>query len=147
MTNFNDILNKQASEIEAPKLKPVGLYRARVEKHDPKEVEVKNGPKAGTKMHLVDVLFKLVEPLDVPDGVEGIDIAQGVVKKTFFLDDGGDFYFREFMEKHCGIASSGVTLGEMLSELNGKECAVVVEHTKPDATGRQYAQVGNTKAL
>lgn len=149
MTNFNDILNKQADSIEAPKAAPVGLYRARVEKWEPKQIEVKNGPKAGSKMNMVEVFFKLQEGLDVPDGLSGIDLgAERAVKKAFFIDDGGDFFLKAFMADHCKIHTSGRTLLEMMqSDLNGAECAVVVEHAKPDATGRVYAQVGTTKAL
>lgn len=110
--DLSSILSKPASEIEAPKPLPAGLYMAQVEKiGEVREVGQNKTPG-------IDFTYKLLQPLDV-EIPPGVDFPRSI-RKTHFLSENSLFRFKQFLEDTLKIDGSGRTLGDMLPEANGR---------------------------
>lgn len=124
MANFQDILNKKASDIEPPKALPVGSYIGVVEGQF-EQVTAQTGT-PGFKFK-----YRLMQPMDDVDQAALAEAGgcQGkVVGHTHYVSDGNEFFFKQFLTEHLKIEEGDKSIGEMLAETQGKQLVVVLKH-------------------
>lgn len=133
MSNFEDILNRPAAEIERPKPYPVGTYLCLVEGpiiagtigKDPKPIRT--------------VKLKFLQTQEDVDQ-SAIEAAGGVIGKSiqhrFFITEQAVWRYKEFLVENLGIDESGKTLNEMASEAPGRQVYAKVRH-RPSEDGTQ----------
>ena len=142
-TNFNSILDQQADSIKPPPLLPQGTYAAVVTKMS--EVKHTTGEK---KTPFVELTFKLTSPIEVDDTdnvLSEIDLSAKESRLSFYITGDAASRFRDFMADHLHIHSSGRTMREMMGDVLGQSCAVVIAHAVAK-NGNTYANIVSTKA-
>jgi hypothetical protein len=142
MASFNDILNKPAAEIEAPKPHPAGTYLAIID-----------GPGEFTKMgkdqtDVLKVKFKLMQAGPDVDA-EALAAAESLGKTitaNYFLTDAAIYRLKEMME-HAGLELGTKSVGQLIPELPGQQINIVIGH-RPSADGQRiFAEVKATAAV
>lgn len=131
MANFQDILNRKASEIKPPPAYPVGTYHCLVD--GPPEHQ--ESSQKGTPCRVYK--FKILSPGADVDQKEIAQIEGGVVHKiltgqphaAFYLVEGAAWRYKEFLEGALGISDKKAngeekTLLEMEAEASGKQVLV-----------------------
>jgi len=140
MSNFADILNKQNDDIERPKPLPVGTYLGIVS--GPPEI----GPIGQKQTLAAKYSIKLLAPqadVDQSALMEMGGIGERSVTHTLFLTADAAWRAKEFLE-HCGVETSGKTLGESLAEAPGRQVMVKLKH-RPSPDGTQlYTEIAAT---
>jgi hypothetical protein len=135
MANFQDILNRKASDIKPPPAYPVGSYHCLVD--GPPEAQ--ESSQKGTPCRVFK--FKIIAPgADVnPQDLAQID--GGVIGKTltgqphaaFYLVETAVWRYKEFLEDALAISPNKgngeeKTLLEMEAEASGKQVMVKLRH-------------------
>ena len=140
-TNFTDILNKRADEIERPKPLPVGTYLGMVQGAP----EFGNIGKENTAV--ANFTIRLLQANDDVDrealaNVGGLD--GKTVRHRFFLTDAAMYRLKEFLVNDLQIEEGTSTLGQLVSEAAGRQVYLTIKH-RPSQDGSQiYHEVGST---
>lgn len=138
---FQDLMNKEVDEIEAPKVVPVGTYEAVIETHEFGESSKKQTP-------FVQMNLKLLSPEEDVDQDEfeefgGMEALAGkTVREQFYLTPDALIRLRRFLEV-LPIEISGKKLNEAVQEVNGQPVKVYIKHelVQDQNTGEQRAYV------
>lgn len=134
--SFMDILNKPASAIEKPKPLPAGQYICSID-GIPEHATVNDKP-------IIKIKLKPLMPQADVDSAElmaqgGIGIR--TLNHTLWLEEDSLFRVKEFCQKF-GIDETGKTLGQMVSELPGRQAIVEVIHKPSKDQSELYANPG-----
>jgi hypothetical protein len=140
--NFSSILDRAASEVEAPKPFPIGSYVCivkglpRFDKSSKKQTEF-----AEFTLQPISVL----EDVD-PDALEEFGgFADKTLRTTFYLTEEAIYRLKDFLV-NCGIEPEGKTLSEMINETPGQTVIAVVGHRASEDGERIFAEVKKTLA-
>jgi hypothetical protein len=126
LTNFADILNKPADQIEKPKPTPTGTY-----------LTIIAGPPEQKTVNEKPVISFKHKVIQAQDDVDQAALAEAggvgkVMPNDFFLmtNDGNvnDWPILQFLENTLGIEKTGKSLAQMLAEAPGKQCYVTIKH-------------------
>lgn len=150
MLNFNDVLNKQADEIEKPPLPPVGTYEWRITKI-PEQKTSGNGDWDMVNFYVVAV--QAMDNVEVDD-YKG-EITNIRLTKSFLFNKNDEVEFERtfynlkvFLENHVKCWESGMSLAEALNAANGQSfLGDVAWKADPRTEGDFQAQIGRTAPL
>lgn len=139
--NFNEILSVRADTIEAPKSLPPGKYLASIKSFEP-------GVSTQKKTPYVEIKFAVSQIIDVPSDLEAeasTALAKGPIemRTSFYLSEKSMYRIVDFLEKDLGIARSGRTLGDMLTECVGMECGLLLD-VEQSKDGRDFVAIKRT---
>lgn len=139
--NFNEILSVRADTIEAPKSLPPGKYLASIKSFEP-------GVSTQKKTPYVEIKFAVSQIIDVPSDLENeasVALAKGPIemRTSFYLSEKSMYRIVDFLEKDLGIARSGRTLGDMLTECVGMECGLLLD-VEQSKDGRDFVAIKRT---
>lgn len=133
--SFADILNRPATEVEAPKPLPVGTYLASV-KGLPEFNKV--GQQDRDVADFTLVLIQAEDDVDAEDlEAYGKTIQGREMRARFFLTEDALYRLKDFMEK-CGIdvTDKKKTLAQLINDVPGSQVKVYVTH-RPNQDGSQ----------
>jgi hypothetical protein len=122
--NFEDLLSKNAEEIEAPKPLPAGTYRALILDHSFDKTQRK-----GT-----DFVQWTIRPTDAGDDVDADELAempewnQKNLRYRLYITPNSLFMVERFLEETLQIDPSNKTLREMIEESDEQELTIEVAH-------------------
>ena len=137
--NFGALLDKPATDFEAPKPLPAGSYIAvvaglpRFDKSSKKQTE------------FVEFTYNILKPLeDVdPDELKEMGGVQGKsIRNPYYITEDSLYRLREFLE-HCRIEVDGVSLRTAIDETPGKQIVIFIGHEATE-DGRTFARVRRT---
>lgn len=139
--NFNEILSVRADTIEAPKSLPPGKYLASIKSFEP-------GVSTQKKTPYVEIKFAVSQIIDVPSDLEAeasVALSKGPIemRTSFYLSEKSMYRIVDFLEKDLGIARSGRTLGDMLTECVGMECGLLLD-VEQSKDGRDFVAIKRT---
>lgn len=139
--NFNEILSVRADTIEAPKSLPPGKYLASIKSFEP-------GVSTQKKTPYVEIKFAVSQIIDVPSDLENeasVALSKGPIemRTSFYLSEKSMYRIVDFLEKDLGIARSGRTLGDMLTECVGMECGLLLD-VEQSKDGRDFVAIKRT---
>lgn len=144
MSSFQDILNKPAAEIEAPKPLPVGTYLALVDGQPEFNKIGKNNTDC------VEFKLKLAQAGDDVDQailleqLKGKPLSEKSIKHRLFITEDAVWRLKKFLVEDLGIEEGTRGLGEMIPEAMGKQVYVTLGH-RPSDDGKQiYMEVKDT---
>jgi len=141
MASFEEILNRPASEIQAPQAYPVGTYHTLVD--GPAEP----GKSSQKQTDYLRFKFKILSPMQDVDAQQAAE--QQIVGKTinadYYITDGATWRLKELLE-HLGldVDNSSKTLKELLSEVPGKQVLVKLRHEMSPDGKRVFHRVAET---
>jgi hypothetical protein len=150
MNTFASILDRPASEIEAPKAMPVGTYVCSVQGL-PKYDKTRNGNE------YAEFTFKYLRPFENDDGESDVDlelleamggVRERVLKNKFWLGDDSTWRLKQFLIDHLQIEEEpNSTLRHYIDQSPGRQFLVTIKHV-PSEDGKQiYANVAGTAAI
>lgn len=139
-TNLSAILDKPATEFNAPPPLPAGGYHC-VITGLPEQIESSKKKTPGFRFILTPVATD--EDVDANDlaaigGLEG-----KTIRNDMWVTENSAFMLREFLE-HCGIASEGKTLSQMIDECPNTEVMVYIRHEPIEGRDAMRAVVAKT---
>lgn len=146
--NFQDILDRQSTEIDRPKPLPVGSYTAMIQglpRHDKSQ-------KKGTPF--VEFTLKILsagDDVDEDDLNSALTKASGEVvplmdktmRLTFYITEDSVYRLKDFLA-HCGIDLDDKTMRQALDETPGRQVGITVKHTASEDGDAIYANIGKT---
>lgn len=152
MANFQDILNRKASEIKPPAAFPPGSYHCLVEGAPTQE----ESSQKSTPCRVYK--FKILSPMSDVNQAQVAEIEGGVVGKiisgqgagtAFYLTEGAAWRYKEFLMDHLGIPEKGPngddkTILEMEAEAPGKQVIVKLKQEISQDGKRIYHRLDTT---
>jgi hypothetical protein len=143
MANFQDILNKPADQIEAPKPLPVGTYVVLVEG----QPEHKQMGKNNTDCFEFPLKFLQAGP-DVDqqallENLNGKSLQDRKLKHRLFVTDDAVWRLKQFLE-HLGIEIGSRGLGECIPESMGRQVMLTIGHRASDDGQQVFMDVKGT---
>ncbi len=138
---FASILDKPATEIEPPKLMPVGTYVGvvqglpRIDKSSKKQTE------------FVEFTIKYLQPTEDVDAealAEAGGVAEKTIKATFYITENSAFMLKEFL-KNLGLEPDEEgSLRACLDQTTGKQLLFSVKHEASEDGERVFARFGKS---
>lgn len=148
MTNFADILDKPADQIDRPKPLPIGSYLWTV-------VGLPRADKSRDKQTpFYEFTLKCMQPLDDVDEealAEWAARADGsnraltdfTTKLTYYVTEDSIYRLQDFLE-HCGIDLDGKSIRQAIDETPNAQVGASIVHN-PSKDGQSiYANIGKT---
>lgn len=136
MANFQDVLNKPASAIEAPKPLPVGTYLAIV---DGQPEFAKIGKDQTDCLNFKLKLLQAqpdVDPASLSETLNGASLADKSITHRLFITEAAVWRLKQFLVDHLGIEEGTSTLGELIPQAMGRQVLVTLGH-RASADGQQ----------
>jgi len=140
MANFEEILNKPASEIKAPPAYPVGTYHCLVD-----------GPPAPGKssQKQTDFLkfkFKILAPFDGVDAAQAAEqqIVGKIIESDYYITEAAAWRLKDMLVDHLGIEEANKTMTQLVAEAPGKQLLVKLRHELSQDGKRVYHRVEST---
>ncbi len=140
MPNFEDILNKPASEIKPPEALPVGTYHAMID--GPPEP----GKSSKKQTDFLKFKFKILKAMEDVDQVAAMEqqVQGKTVTQDYYIVDSSVWRLKELLVDHLGIEEGTKSLREMLAEVPGQQVLVKLKHDISDDGKRKYHRVDST---
>lgn len=141
MPSFEEILNKQADSIEAPKPYPVGTYLCLVDGL-PQTAEI-----GKNKTPAVVFQLKIAQPqtdVDQSALAEFGVIAGKSLRHTLYATEESVYRLKAFLADSLGIEASGRSLKEMIADAPGKQVLATVRNKPSDDGQRIFSEIANT---
>lgn len=139
MSTLEEILSKQAKDIEAPKPYPVGTYVCLVDGVPTLEKVGKNQTDA--------FIFntKIVQPIEVDQTAmaEFGAIAGKPLRQTFFVTEDAIYRLKTFLVDSLGIDDT-LSIKAMIPQAMGKQFIATVGHRASEDGTRIYSEVKGT---
>lgn len=145
MANFQDILQKKASEIKPPPAYPVGTYHCLVD--GPPAQEESSQKKTPCRTYK----FKIIAPMGDVNATEAAE--QQIVGKmisgqaagaAFYLTEDAVWRYKEFLTEHLGIEEGEKSLLELEAEAPGKQVLVKLRHEISQDGKRVFHRIDST---
>ena len=144
MTSFQDILNKPAADIEAPKPLPVGTYLCIVNG----QPEHKQMGKNNTDCFEFNLQFlqagQDVDQQALLETLKGKNLNERSLKHRLFVTDDSVWRLKEFLVDDLGIEQGTRGLGEMIPEAMGRQCYVTIGHRAGEDGKQIYMDIKDT---
>lgn len=140
---FEDILNKQTDDVQAPPVLPQGPYHTIVMGLP------ERGESSQKKTPSLTFKHKIVAPLDGVDEEALAAMEGGVVgkemKNVFYVTETSAFMLKDFLG-HCGIDLEGKSMGQCIDEVTNREVIIFVKHEiiGEGDSARTIAKIGRT---
>jgi len=143
MANFQDVLNKPATDVKPPEPLPPGTYLCIVD--GPGEFA-----KIGQKQ--TDCINWKLKPMQAQPDVDQAALTQALQGKTLqekmirhrsFITEESVWRLKEFLA-HLGVEEGSKTLGEMLPEAPGRQVLVTVGHRASEDGTQVFQEVKST---
>ena len=146
MSSFQDILNMPVSDFKEPPPFPPGTYKAMMLKHEFIKARTTDTQGVGLTCRLIQPMAD-VDASKLPEGWGDREMTI-----RFYITQDSAWRWREFLEKHLRLNIQGRTTAQVLAELPGKTCLVVVKQEvskkngQPDPSGRMVSFIDGTLA-
>lgn len=139
-TNLSSILDRPATEHQAPPPLPAGGYHCVIQGL-PEQIESSKKKTPGFRFLLSPIAYD--EDVDEKE-LEAIGGLEGkTIRNDMWLTENSAFMLREFLE-HCGISSEGRTLSQMIDEAPNAECMVYIRQEPIEGRDAMRAVVAKT---
>jgi len=143
MANFQDVLNKPATDVKPPEPLPPGTYLCIVD-----------GPGEFAKIgkNQTDCINWKLKPMQAQPDVDQAALTQSLQGKTLqektirhrsFITEESVWRLKEFLS-HLGIEEGSKTLGEMIPEAPGHQVLVTVGHRASEDGTQVFQEVKST---
>lgn len=144
MANFQDILNKPATEIEAPRPLPVGTYLCLVDGMP----EHKKMGKNETDCFEFNLKFMQqgqdVDQNALQEALKGKALSDRSIKHRLFITEDAVWRMKKFLTDDLGIEAGTRGLGAMIPEAMGKQVMVSIGHRPSDDGQQLYMDIKQT---
>lgn len=127
--DFSKYLDVQVDTIERPSPPPVGHYFATIKSWKTGERDYAKAS-GGPKTPVVELTFSLTSPdTDIDEALLPANgIANRLVQKDYSLnEENGQFQLRFLAEETCHLDVKGLSLADLLPQLNGQEVKLYLE--------------------
>lgn len=139
--NFNEVLSKPAAQVEKPKPLPVGHYICIIDGPF-KPGETKDGK------GLAEFRLKPLQPdadVDMSELAHSGGLGTRTLRHTLWLEEESQFRIKEF-GTICGLDVDNMTLGQILTEVTGRQIKAKVKHVPSQDGSQIYANVESVHA-
>lgn len=126
-------LNVKAEDVKAPVPLPDGVYTLMVMDYEIKDYKNNKGEEGSVVEVQLQVRDRISGDGDLPDKLPKM-------RENFYLTDAALYRLKNFIEA-CGVSLEGRTLGEGLSDVKNQLVGAKVGKGKPNADGKQYAEI------
>lgn len=136
MATFEEILNRNSDEVEAPAALPPGIYMGIIDGPH-KQITASTGTPG------FQFIIRLGQPVSDVDQ-EQLAKAKGsngkTVRHTIYVADGQDFYLKDFLLNILGIPG-GRGFKEEIAEAPGKQLGVVLRNKITDSEPKRVIHI------
>ena len=143
MPDFQELLNKKASEVEPPKALPAGVYQFQIEKSEFGKSRQKQTP-------FVEFMCRATEPFEDVDD-ESLEEYGGLSDKsklriTFYITEDSLFRLTNFFE-HLGLEEGDKSINELIPDCPGQVFLGTVSHELSQDGETVYANISSTAPI
>lgn len=140
MANFEDILNKKASEIKPPPAYPVGTYHCLV------DGPPTPGKSSQKQTDFLQFKLKILSPMQDVDAQQAAEqqIVGKMIQNEYYITDATAWRIKEFLVDHLGIEEGDKSLKELVAESPGKQVLAKLRHELSQDGKRVYHRVDST---